>query len=100
MAPLPGRAMRSSMFAETIVQNLVAIAEAYAKEAGKSISRVSKEFYGDGKFFEDLKAGKRSVSVDKADAILREFRSRWPDGAEWPDVHAVLMCRRTPEIQA
>lgn len=87
------------MFAETIVKNLVAIAEAYAAGQGKTLSNVSKEFYGQAAFFEELRAGSRSVRLDKAAEMLDRFRADWPDEVPWPSVRAALMTRNPPEAR-
>lgn len=82
------------------MKNLLAIAEAYAKGKGVSLSHVSKAFYGDGSFFDDLKAGKRSVGVEKLGQMVEQFRRDWPEGVAWPSVRAGLMTRRAPEVRS
>lgn len=81
------------MFANVTRQNLVKIADAYARARGISRSHVSKTFYGRGNFLDEFKRGRQSISIDKMDSILKAFREQWPDGAEWPFLPVVNMGR-------
>lgn len=79
------------MWKKTVVSNLLAIAGAYAKATGKSLTTISKDFYGRGDFLNELKRGRKSVTIDRVDEMLTDFRDRWPAGAKWPLVRAPLM---------
>lgn len=76
-----------------ITDNLLAIANAYRKAVGCSLVHVSKEFYGNAYFFDELRKGTRTPSYRQASAMLDKFREKWPKGAAWPATRAVLMCR-------
>lgn len=82
------------MFERIIRDNLLAIAGAYAEATGKSLTEVSKEFYGRGNFLVQLRQGRHSLSVPKLGAMLRKFRQKWPRDTKWPPYRAVLMGRR------
>jgi hypothetical protein len=75
----------------TVRDNLLALAETYAKGTGKSLSHVSKEFYGNSGFFEDLRAGTRSLSIDKLQEIVEHFQEEWPADLKIPPLRAVFM---------
>jgi len=83
---------------EKIVRdNLLAIVASYRKATGKSLTQVSKEFYGRGDFFEKLRRGEHSVSVEKLGTMLDQFREDWPADAEWPLTRPVFMGRRATQ---
>lgn len=88
------------MFAETVTRNLLAIAEAYRRATGKTMGQVSKQFYGNSGFFAELRAGTRSISVEKIDEMIVAFQAAWPKGAPRPFMHAVHMwkSRRSGEV--
>lgn len=81
------------MIIETLRENLVTVAKAYARATGSTLGKTSKQFYGNGSFFEDFQKGRVSISVDKYDAILGKFHAAWPKGAEWPITQAVVIPR-------
>ena len=72
-------------------QNLFAIADAFSKATGKSLSQIGKEFYGRGDFFPQLKAGHQTITISRADEMLDKFRREWPADAKWPMTAPVLM---------
>lgn len=72
-------------------KNLLAIVTAYRQATGKSLSEVSKKFYGNAKFFEQFKAGEHSISITKLDSVVAKFRAEWPEDAEWPYLNAIFM---------
>ena len=82
------------MLAQIARRNLCQIADEFARATGQPRSVVSKRYYGRSSFFDDLRKGKQSITVDKLDAILRAFRRDWPDNADWPFLPAILMDRR------
>lgn len=75
--------------------NLLLIAETYAKATGKSLAAVSKEFYGNGDFFQELRANERSISVRQMlGPMLQKFRDNWPPNTPWPQTRPIRMGRR------
>lgn len=84
------------MIADTARKNLIAIASAYAKATGKTLSAVSKEAYGNSSFLAAFKAGQQSVSLDKLDGMLTWFSRRWPEDVDLPYLSAIFM---TPKIK-
>lgn len=82
-----------AMFRKTVVQNLLLIVGAYQKATGRSLSTISKQFYGRGDFLEKLKAGEHSISIDRLSALIEQLRAEWPDNAIWPMTRPVFMTR-------
>jgi hypothetical protein len=85
------------MIAKIVRQNLLAIVAAYRAATGKSMTQVSKEFYGNATFFEQLRRGRHSISVQKLDKMLGKIRARWPAGTRWPPTRMVGMGREPQE---
>lgn len=83
------------MIDQTIRANLKLIVRAYAKATGHTTTRISKDFYGNIGFFDELFAGERSVSIAKVDEIVQEFRAKWPAKTKWPVCRIIVM--RAPE---
>jgi hypothetical protein len=81
------------MFANLVRANLLAIAAAYARERGISISAVSKKFYGNSIFFRLLRDGNEAVTVPTVDRMLRKFRDEWPEGADIPFLPIIDMTK-------
>ncbi len=82
------------MFTKLVRANLLAIVRAYCRATGKSWAQVSKDFYGNGTFFQQLKAGNRKApSTTSVDKILDQFRDKWPENAKWPHIKPIIMSR-------
>lgn len=81
------------MFRDIVIENLLAIVGAYRKATGKSLTAVSKDFYGRSDFFALLKRKEHTISVDRLSAMLDKFRDDWPEDAVWPATRSVLMTR-------
>lgn len=81
------------MFEKLVRDNLLAIVAAYRKATGKSLSDVSRTFYGRGGFLAQFKRGKCTLTLHSASVMLEKFRKDWPEGADWPLTHAVMMGR-------
>lgn len=81
------------MIERKVRDNLLAIVAAYMDATGKSLSQVSKEFYGSSDFFEKLRRGEHSITVKRLDVMIAKFRRKWPRKADWPFVSAVWMTR-------
>ena len=85
------------MIKRVIRKNLLDIANAYRKATGQTLSAVSREFYGNSNFLSEFRAGRQSLSVDKLNDVVEQFRAQWPDNADWPWTMAVMMTRRPRE---
>lgn len=84
---------KCDMSEKLIVKNLMLIATTYAQAVDKSLTTVSKEFYGRGDFLVELENGKHTISIRRLDTLLADFREKWPKGAKWPQVSPVTMSR-------
>jgi hypothetical protein len=86
------------MTLEKIIRtNILEIVAAYRKATGKSLSQVSKKFYGRSEFFADFRTGRQSISLRRLSVMVEKFRKEWPLGADWPFVRIVYMGRRERE---
>ena len=75
--------------------NLILIAKTYADATGKSLAADSKEFYGNGDFFQQLREDGRSISVRQMlGPMLQKFRDNWPPTTPWPSTRPIRMGRR------
>jgi hypothetical protein len=79
------------MIAETLRENLILIASAYAKATRTTLSYVSKRFYGKTAFLADFKRGDCSISIDKYDQIVTAIQDDWPPKAQWPFLRSVII---------
>jgi hypothetical protein len=86
-------------FESTVRKNLLDIVAAYQAATGKSLSDISREFYGKGDFFAKylLNKDKYRLSVRSVDRMIRKFRRRWPKKADWPFVRGIFMTREHAE---
>lgn len=64
-------------------EQLVQLAETYARHKGVSLSRVSTIIRNDGKFFDSLKAG-GDCKMRTFFETLGWFSSNWPRELRWP----------------
>lgn len=85
------------MIERIVRDNLIAIAAAYHKATGKSLTQVSHEFYGNGDFFGRLRRGEQSISVKKLEEMVEAFRAAWPKEARWPATRPIIMNRNPQE---
>jgi hypothetical protein len=74
-----------------ITRNVLALADAYAAATGKSLSTISKQFYGSAYFFQQLRARETSISVRRLDQMIEQFRSSWPEDVAWPIMMPILI---------
>lgn len=81
-------------FDKIVVTNLMAIATAYQKATGKSLTQISKEFYGRGDFFEKFGRGEHSISVVRLSEMLTKFSAEWPEGTKLPLMRPIFFMRR------
>lgn len=82
------------MFKQVIIENLLKIVAAYRAATGRSLTSVSKDFYGRGNFFEKLKDGSQTISIERLSQMLDKFRAEWPENAVWPMTRAVFMTQK------
>lgn len=68
----------------TLAHNLLLVAERYSQATGLSLATVSTKTAGSGHFLRRLRDGETSCSIARYEQILARFRSRWPEGADWP----------------
>lgn len=78
--------------------NLLKIADAYARATGTARTTVSRKFYGQHGFFDDLAAGNCSITLSKFGSVVDAFRDRWPPNAEWPFTRAATISRPRKKI--
>lgn len=78
-------------FEETSRRNLVAVAKAFARASGLSISTVGKKFHGKHTFFVQFERGEVSVTLPKIEEMLRSFGREWPDDAPRPRLAPAFM---------
>jgi len=83
------------MIATACRDNLRALVRSFRKSTGLSLSQVSKKYYGNAGFLDAFLAGRQSMSLNKFDQVFAALAADWPDGAEWPQMRAVVP--RRPE---
>lgn len=84
------------MISKTARDNILAIAEAYAKATGLALTTVSKRFHGNYEFFGKLRAGTCDVELKKLGSMVRAFGDRWPPKTAWPKTRLVSFRRPKP----
>lgn len=101
MRASPGVIWLPAMINAAAVENILAIACAYAEAEELALSTVSKRFHGKQRFFDELRDGDCTVSLKKLDSMVKEFGATWPRGARWPDTRPITMRRpRRSEISS
>jgi hypothetical protein len=73
--------------------NLLLIADTYAKATGLPLDKVSKRFYGQNNFLSGFKKGNQSITLRKFDELVDKFRKDWPADTPWPHLRAVIIER-------
>lgn len=76
---------------ETCRDNLLAVAGEYGRATGLARATVSRQFHGNNAFLDEFRCGKCSVTLSKFQEMLDAFRSKWPKGARWPWLRAVVI---------
>lgn len=84
------------MIVKILTDNLVLIAQSYAKAKRITLAGVGHRFYGNAKFFAELKAGERSISIKKYEEMIDAIRADWPEKAAWPFTRALIIERHRP----
>ena len=70
---------------ERLTQNIRAVVTAYRAAHPIAIATVSRMFFNDGKFLDQILGPQPpAFLVTKYDAGLLKLSKQWPDGAEWP----------------
>jgi len=69
--------------------NLRALAYAFARARGHSLTTVSKHIHGSGEFFEKYFNGEGSTRIDTYFLMINRFRARWPKDLPWPEIEEV-----------
>jgi hypothetical protein len=72
-------------------KNLLAIADAYGAAMDLTRTEVSRRFYGRGSFLDDFSSGTQSISLDKLERMVQDFREKWPKKTDWPFTEAIYM---------
>lgn len=72
-------------------ENLLKIAQAYARAERVPLSTVARRCYGNVNFFKLLQRG--SVTIRKIEEVLQWFRDNWPERADWPFLPPLFMAR-------
>jgi len=67
-----------------LVQNLLALTDAYTGHTGVSVNKVSKSLFNDGAGIRRLRDGGDLLTANYIRAV-RWFHDNWPDGLAWPD---------------
>lgn len=84
---------RDVMAAEICRKNLKILVQEYKRATGRSLSQISKRFYGNVHFLHLFFAGKQSISIDKFDEMLEGITKEWPKNARWPFLQAIVIPR-------
>ena len=72
------------LYEPLLKSNLAAIARAYAKFRGLSLTTVARRFCGDDQFFIRILENGCTFSVLQYDRIVSRFAEGWPEGLDWP----------------
>ena len=79
---------------ETVARdNLKALAHAYSKATGRTVTAISKEFYGNVNVFDAFFAGDQSIRLSIYSGIIKEMIRKWPPEAEFPYLRAIIFPR-------
>lgn len=62
---------------------LLTLARRYAARRALTLSTVSTYITGSGDTFARLEQG-RTITLRRAEVLLKKFSERWPQGLEWP----------------
>lgn len=79
-----------------MVENLLALAQAYASANGWSLATVSKRIHGNQAFLADFLEGNVSTSIKTYFQMVDKLRAEWPKGTAWPATREVPRLARTP----
>lgn len=70
--------------ANVVIDELIAIADAYAVAIGKSRQTVSGQILGSNVRLDQLAKGESDVGCLKADQYIRDMSEKWPAGVSVP----------------
>lgn len=71
--------------------NLIAIIDAYRKATGRSMTAISRAFYGKAKHLDLFKAGTADIALEKYGAMIQAFQDKWPPGAPFPFLRSLIV---------
>lgn len=86
-------------FAASARANLLTLATAYGRANNLTIEQVSKRLYGNIGFIRGFVGGEQSVSFDKFDRMVDEFKKNWPPDLDWPWLHQGAAKYRPPSTR-
>jgi hypothetical protein len=72
------------MIDKAVRRNLQLIVDAYSKGSGRSVSAISKQFYGNAGFLADFFTNRQGISLIKLDSMVAAIKKEWPSGTPWP----------------
>lgn len=81
------------MIAQTLTDNLIAIATAWAEGHEIGMGEAGRRLYGRSSFFEQFRNGERTISIDRYDEMLHAMAKDWPKGTRWPRTTAATITR-------
>lgn len=76
-------------FEPACVQNVLVLAKAYAEHKEFSLRTVGRYFHGTNEIFEQIEAGKASLSLKTYDRMITKFRAEWPKGLPFPKLRGL-----------
>ncbi len=79
------------MIEKPLISSFRTIVRAYSRATGYSLSKISKELYGNARFLDRLFAGQQSVSIAKLDEMLIKITATWPPDHPWPIVPVIAL---------
>jgi hypothetical protein len=82
--PEPAHSAPVSPISQTLVDNLVMLAKAYAKATSVKITTVGTNSTKTATFYVDLESGKTSCTLRKYDILTAWFAENWPEGHTMP----------------
>lgn len=71
-------------------ENLLAMARAFGKAKGWSLSTVSRNAHGDIPFFDRLARGSGSFTMRKYVEVMDYFDANWPEGLKRPALWEIV----------
>ena len=79
---------------DTARDNLMVIIRAYRDATGKSMTAISRDFYGQSPYFDELRRGERTITLTKLDELVDKFKANWPEGVAWPVLRPMFLGRK------
>lgn len=79
------------MLVQTVRENVLILVGAYRKRTREPLAVISKKFYGNRAFLAAFKRGDKSITIDKLETMVADFRASWPEDLPWPELSPVPM---------